>query len=107
MLLPKLHRSEKVVAQCPLNQRKAYGMKITTIGIDLAKKYFRFTVGTHGKAVLREQLGWKPAAVHTAGRESWVNMGIKSSSCHQFVKPYVKTNKRDMADAEAICKAVN
>ena len=24
----------------------------------------------------------------------------------QFVKPYVKTNKNDMADAEAICKAV-
>jgi hypothetical protein len=25
----------------------------------------------------------------------------------QFVKPYVKTNKNDMADAEAICEAVN
>jgi len=25
----------------------------------------------------------------------------------QFVKPYVKTNKHDMADAEAICEAVN
>ena len=25
----------------------------------------------------------------------------------QFVKPYVKTNKNDMADAEAICKAVS
>ncbi|MGY2491830.1 hypothetical protein [Cupriavidus sp. CP313] len=24
----------------------------------------------------------------------------------QFVKPYVKTNKIDMADAEAICEAV-
>lgn len=24
----------------------------------------------------------------------------------QFVKPYVKTNKSDMADAEAICEAV-
>jgi len=24
----------------------------------------------------------------------------------QFVKPYVKTNKNDMADAEAICEAV-
>ncbi len=24
----------------------------------------------------------------------------------QFVKPYVKTNKHDMADAEAICEAV-
>ena len=25
----------------------------------------------------------------------------------QFVKPYVKTNKNDMADAEAICEAVS
>ena len=25
---------------------------------------------------------------------------------HQFVKPYVKTNKNDAADAEAICEAV-
>lgn len=25
----------------------------------------------------------------------------------QFVKPYVKTNKHDMADAEAICEAVS
>jgi transposase len=25
----------------------------------------------------------------------------------QFVKPYVKTNKNDVADAEAICEAVN
>ncbi len=25
----------------------------------------------------------------------------------QFVKPYVKTNKNDAADAEAICEAVN
>jgi len=25
----------------------------------------------------------------------------------QFVKPYVKTNKNDLADAEAICEAVN
>ncbi len=24
----------------------------------------------------------------------------------QFVKPYVKTNKNDQADAEAICEAV-
>jgi transposase len=25
----------------------------------------------------------------------------------QFVKPYVKTNKNDVADAEAICEAVS
>ena len=25
----------------------------------------------------------------------------------QFVKPYVKTNKNDVADAEAICEAVD
>ena len=25
----------------------------------------------------------------------------------QFVKPYVKTNKHDMADAEAVCEAVS
>lgn len=46
-----------------------------------------------------------------AGAHHWARM--LSSQGHdvrlmppQFVKPYVKTNKNDMADAEAICEAV-
>ncbi len=63
-------------------------MKITTIGIDLAKAVFQIHgVDIHGKTVLREQLRrgemakyfanlepcrlvWKHAAAHTTGRES-------------------------------------
>jgi transposase len=31
----------------------------------------------------------------------------RAPDCPQFVRPYVKNNKTDAADAEAICEAVN
>ncbi len=64
-------------------------MKITTVGIDLAKNVFQVHgVNEHGKTVLKKQLkrdqvaeffatlhhvwsAWKPAAAHTTGRASW------------------------------------
>ncbi len=101
-------------------------MKITTIGIDLAKEVFQIHgVDTHGKTVLRKQLRRGGMAKFFAGLEPCL-MGMEAcSSSHywarklggfghtvklmapQFVKPYVKTNKHDMADAEAICEAVS
>lgn len=100
-------------------------MEITTVGIDLAKSVFQVhAVDQHGKVVLRKQL--KRAQV----AEFFVNLPIcligmeACGSAHywarklqamghtvklmapQFVKPYVKTNKHDAADAEAICEAV-
>jgi transposase len=45
--------------------------------------------------------------VPTTGSASMQGMGhTVRLIAPQFVKPYVKTNKNDAADAEAICKAV-
>jgi transposase len=100
-------------------------MKITTIGIDLAKEMFQVHgVDTHGKAVLRKQLRRSEMAKFFGNLEPClIGMEACGSAHHwarklgkfghtvklmapQFVKPYVKTNKNDMADAEAICEAV-
>jgi transposase len=100
-------------------------MKITTIGIDLAKDVFVIHgVDAHGKAVQRKQLRRGEMAMFFANLEPClIGMEACGSAHHwarklgefghtvklmapQFVKPYVKTNKNDMADAEAICEAV-
>jgi len=100
-------------------------MKITTVGIDLAKNVFQVHgIDERGKAVLRKQLRRAQVAVFFANLPPCV-IGIEAcASAHhwartlqgfgptvrliapQFVKPYVKTNKNDVADAEAICEAV-
>lgn len=100
-------------------------MKITTIGIDLAKNVFQLHgVDEKGHTVLRRQLKRDKVLGFFANLEPCViGMEACSSSNHwarelaklghtpklmapQFVKPYVKTNKNDAADAEAICEAV-
>ena len=101
-------------------------MKITTVGIDLAKYSFQ-AHGVDGrcKAVLNKQLkrdqvvrffanlppcliGMEAcgSAHHWARKLSSLGHTVKLIS-PQFVKPYVKTNKNDCADAEAICEAVS
>ena len=100
-------------------------MKITTIGIDLAKNVFQVQgVDERGKAVLRKQLKRKDVVKFFANLEPCL-IGMEAcGSAHywarklsefghtvrliapQFVKPYVKTNKNDRNDAEAICEAV-
>ncbi len=101
-------------------------MKITTIGIDLAKNVFQVHgVDEYGKAVLKKQLKREQIAPFFAnltpcliGMEAcgsahfWANklQGLGHTvklMAPQFVKPYVKTNKNDAADAEAICEAVS
>jgi transposase len=101
-------------------------MKITTTGIDLAKEVFQIHgVDAHGKVGLRKQLrrnvmleffaklppcliGMEAcgSAHYWARKLSEYGHTIKLMA-PQFVKPYVKTNKNDMADAEAICEAVS
>ncbi len=101
-------------------------MKITAIGIALAKEVFQVHgVDVYGKVLLRKRLSRGMMTKFFANIESCL-IGMKAcgSSHHwarklgefgyvvklmppQFVKPYVKTNKHDMADAEAICEAVN
>lgn len=100
-------------------------MKITTFGIDLAKNVFQVhAVDEHGKVALRKQLrrdqmntffvnlapcliGMEAcgSAHHWARTLSGFGHTVRLMS-PQFVKPYVKSNKNDVADAEAICEAV-
>src|SRR6202166_2694849 len=101
-------------------------MKITTVGIDLAKNVFQVHgIDERGQAVLRKQLRRAQVAVFFGNLPPCV-IGMEAcASAHnwartlqrfghtvrlmapQFVKPYVKTNKNDVADAEAICEAVD
>ncbi|MDX4953619.1 IS110 family RNA-guided transposase [Delftia acidovorans] len=100
-------------------------MKITTVGSDLAKNFFQVHgVDEHCKVVLRKQLRRDQLAAFVANLPPClIGMEACGSAHHwarklqgmghtvklmapQFVKPYVKTNKNDAADAEAICEAV-
>jgi transposase len=100
-------------------------MKITTVGFYLAKNVFQVHgVDAHGNVVLKKQLrrcqvlglfanlpacliGMKAcgSAHHWARKLHGLGHTVQLIS-PQFVKPYVKTNKNDAADAEAICEAV-
>ena len=100
-------------------------MNVTTLGIDLAKNIFQLHgVNRHGKPVLtkrvtrarlRETVANIPscligmeacASAHYWARE-FERLGHKVRLiAPQFVKPYVKSNKNDAHDAEAICEAV-
>ena len=100
-------------------------MKITTLGIDLAKNVFQLHgVDERGKAVLRRQLrreqivaffvnlapclvGMEACATgHYWARELMKLGHLVRLMPAKDVKAYVKRNKNDAADAEAICEAV-
>lgn len=100
-------------------------MKVTRLGIDIAKNVFQLHgVDKLGNVVLRKRVQRKellavvsnitPCLVGMeacGGANFWarefkkVGHEVKLIS-PQFVKPYVKSNKNDAADAEAICEAV-
>ncbi|AIN62367.1 IS110 family transposase [Providencia stuartii] len=101
-------------------------MTVITIGIDLAKNVFQIHgVDENGKCQLKKRLkrsqmttffaNMKPCLIGMeacAGAHHWARILIAQGHSvklmpPQFVKPYVKTNKNDMADAEAICEAVS
>lgn len=100
-------------------------MNITTVGIDLAKNVFQVHgVDERGQVLLRKAVKRSELAQMFANLPSCL-IGMEAcGSAHywarrlmeyghtvklmapQFVKPYVKTNKNDASDAEAICEAV-
>lgn len=101
-------------------------MNITTIGLDLAKDVFQVhAADAQGKTVLRKQLRRSEMAKFFANlKPCLIGMEACGGAHHwarkleefghtvklmapQFVKPYVKTNKNNAADAEAISEAVN
>lgn len=100
-------------------------MVIATIGLDLAKNVFQVHgVDERGATVLRKQLKrdqvlaffvqLQPCLIGIeacGGAHYWaaklIELGHQvKMMAPQFVKPYVKTNKNDSLDAEAICEAV-
>jgi transposase len=110
---------------CPAPTRRRQLMTIVTIGLDLAKNVFQVHgVDERGIAVLRKQLKRDQIAAFFArlepclvgveacgGAHYWAaklgSLGHRvKMMAPQFVKPYVKTNKNDALDAEAICEAV-
>jgi len=109
-------------------EKKESTMNISRIGIDLAKNVFQLHgVDRRGKVVWKRRLKrdqWlKAVMVHA---EPGCEMGMEAcGGAHhwareleargftvrliapQFVKPYVKSNKNDANDAEAICEAMS
>jgi transposase len=95
-------------------------MKITTVGIDLAKNVFQVhAVDEHGKTVIKKQLKREQVAAFFVNLPACL-IGMEAcGSAHywarklqgfghtvklmapQFVKAYVKTHKNDAADAQA------
>ena len=103
-------------------------MKLSRIGIDLAKNVFQLHgVDLHGKAVWKRRLKrdqWLKAIFSQAKPGCEIGMEACAGAHHwarelesrgytvkliapQFVKPYVKSNKNDANDAEAICEAMS
>ena len=101
-------------------------MNIATVGLDIAKQFFQVHgVDPTGQVVLRKRLRRNQVSAFFAnlpqctvgleaccGSHYWVR--VLSRCGHrvqliapQFVKPYVKSDKNDANDAEAICEAVS
>jgi transposase len=100
-------------------------MQITTIGLDIAKNVFQVHgIDGEGRVVLRRKVRRDQLLVLFAGLEPClVGMEACATAHHwarelaalghevklmppAYVKAYVKRNKNDAADAEAICEAV-
>jgi transposase len=99
--------------------------EIKVLGIDLAKQSFHlYGVDAAGTVVINKKLSRKQLTAFIAnlppcligleacgGAHHWVRVftGLGHTvrmMAPQFVKPYVKSNKNDAVDAEAICEAV-
>jgi len=101
-------------------------MKIVTVGLDIAKQTFQaHGVDGKGRVVMRKRLRRAEVPSFFAGVEPCL-IGLEASGgahywfrvlsrlghtvrliAPQFVKPYVKSQKNDSNDAEAICEAVS
>ncbi len=103
-------------------------MKLNRIGIDLAKNVFQLHgVDDQGKVVLKKRLtrdkwlsefcksvepGCEVGMEACGGAHHWARQlqtrgFVVKVIAPQFVTPYVKSNKNDANDAEAICEATS
>ena len=100
-------------------------MQIRSVGIDLGKTTFHLVaLGASGKVLVKKRFTQKQLLAFTANKQTSL-IGLEAcSGAHflgralkqqghdvrliaaQFVKPFVKSNKNDFVDAEAIAEAV-
>jgi transposase len=124
-MAPSRHRSAKMVVVKDHQQREPSMGDITTIGLDLAKNVFQVhAVDEAGSVVMRKRLRRGQVLAFFAEIPSCL-VGLEAcATAHHwarelialgheprlmpptYVKAYVKRNKHDVADAEAICEAV-
>ena len=101
-------------------------MQIRSVGIDLGKTTFHLVaLGDSGKVLLKKKFTQKQLITFTANMQTTL-IGLEAcSGAHflgralreqghdvklipaQFVRPFVKSNKNDFLDAEAIAEAVD
>ena len=103
-------------------------MKLSRVGVDLAKNVYQLHgVDRSGKTILKRRLKrhqWLKVLLDKTEPGCVIGMEACASAHHwgrelqsrgytvklippQFVKPYVKSNKSDARDAEAICEAMS
>ena len=105
-------------------EQEASVSEVSTIGLDLAKRVFQaHGADASGKVVFRKRLRREQVLAFFAGRPACVVAMEACSSAHYwareigelghtvrlippaYVKPFVKRQKNDTTDAEAICEA--
>jgi transposase len=125
-MAPLRHRGAKLVFPKNYQEREPSMSEITTIGLDLAKHVFQVHgIDAQGTTVLRKRLrrgqvlaffrriprcvvGLEACATaHYWARELGALGHEVRLMPAQYVKAYIKRNKHDAADAEAICEAVS
>ena len=124
-MAPLRHRGAKLVFLKNHQEKEPSMSEITTIGLDLAKHVFQVHgVDAEGTTVVRKRLrrgqvlaffsriprcvvGLEACATaHNWARELGAIGHEVRLMPAQYVKAYIKRNKPDAADAEAICEAV-
>src|SRR5437762_3336507 len=125
-MAPLRHLSAKLLCDRISSEWEPSMGEVTTIGLDLAKQVFQVHgVDAKGATVLRKQLRraqvlaffsrLRPclvgleacATAHCWARELRALGHEVRLMPAQYVKAYIKRNKHDAADAEAICEAVS
>ena len=100
-------------------------MHIVSVGIDLGKTTFHLVaLGVAGKVLVRKKFTQRQLLTYTANMQTsligleacsgahFLGRGLRKQGhdvrliAAQFVKPFVKSNKNDFVDAEAIAEAV-
>jgi len=124
-MAPSRHLSAKLLSDRISSEWEPSMGEVTTIGLDLAKHVFQVHgVDAEGATVLRKQLR-RAQVLAFFSRLPHCLVGLEAcATAHywarelgalghevrlmpaQYVKAYIKRNKHDAADAEAICEAV-